>query len=229
MKTHFRVKATGGQTQCGLKFRVDRYGISQSFEATYAPHKVTCVRCLKLMAQKLKKLTDVDLVNLNVNTLRGASLGAIHWYVELQSDDENGNLKVVELLHPLTKANALELNKEDEFLRPYRPGNMYPGFWSFEKAKEAGVDQWRTTFPEGKFLVEGRHYYTQPKIVVATIYKDDAGLRAAAAQIVKDCEAIGWFDNPKNDALMNQYMLQWETLLATQIKESANNGYTSCI
>ncbi len=211
MKTHYRLEGTGGSTQCGLKFKFNRYGTGRSFQATYTAHKVSCLRCLKLM--KLERLSDVDLVNVNVNTLRGASLGAIHWYVELQSDDENGDLKVVELSHPLTEANILELNKADEFLRPYREGDMYSGFWSPESAKQAGIEQWRDIFPKGRFLVEGRHYYIEPKIVAATIYEDDGDLKAAAAKIVEDCEAIGWFDNPKNDTLMDQYMLQWEMLL----------------
>ncbi len=219
MKLHLRVKGTGGSTQCGLKFKFDRYGIIQNFQATYTPYKVSCLRCLKLMAQKLQKLTDVDLVNLNLNTLRGVSLGAIHWYVELQSDDKNGNMKVVELLHPLTEANALELNKGDEFLRPYRIGDMYPGFWSPEDAKQASIDQWKDTFPEGKFLVEGRSVYLQPKIVIDSVFEDDGGLKEAAGQIVADCKAIGWANNPKNDALMDQYTLQWETLLSAKLKE----------
>ncbi len=172
------------------------------------------------MAQKLRKLTDVDLVNLNLNTLRGASSEAIHWYVELQSNDKNGNMKVVELLHPLTEAKALELDKGDEFLRPYRVGDMYPGFWNPKDAKHAAIDQWRTVFPEGKFLVEGRYYYDQPKIVADTIYPDDGSLKSAAAQIVRNCEIIGWFDNPNNDVLMDQYTLQWETLLSTKLKEN---------
>ncbi len=119
MKVHFWLKGTGGSTPCGLKIKMNKYGMSHGFQATYTPHRVSCLRCLKLMKLKLERLTNVDLVNLNVNTLRGASLGAVHWYVELQSDDKNGGLKIVELLHPLTQANTLELNKADEFLRPY--------------------------------------------------------------------------------------------------------------
>lgn len=221
MKTHFRVKATGGQTQCGLKFRVSRYGISHRFQATYTAYKVSCLRCLKLMKRKLDRLTDVDLVHVYVNTYRGVSLGAIHWYVELQSNDENGDLKIEEVLHPLTAAQTLELNNSDGYhLQLYRVGDRYPGYWSYEDAKQAGIDQWRTIFPEGKFLVEGRSAYLEPKIVADSVFEDDGGLRAAAAKIVEDCKAIGWFDNPKNYALMDQYILQWETLLATKIKEN---------
>lgn len=214
MKTHFRVKGTGGSTQCGLKFKFDRYGIIQNFQATYGPHKVTCLRCLRLMKRKLKRLTDVDLVHLYVNSLIGTSPEAIHFYVELQSDDEAGDLKIVEVLHPLTEAQTIELNTSDgEHMRPYRVGERYPGYWSYEDAKQVGIDQWRGIFPDGKFLVEGRSVYLEPKIVADSVFEDDGDLKAAAAQIVADCKAIGWFNYEKNDALMDQYTLQWETLL----------------
>jgi hypothetical protein len=210
-----------GKTICGMDVPLpDGWGLQRHMLITFSVHKVSCLRCLYALDRKMNRLTEVQLVHLHVSTLIG-SLGATHWYAELQTEDDDGELQIIELSHPLLTAEALDLNKSEEYtmMRDFRVGEAYKGFWSREKAIEAGHQQWREQCPEGKFLVLGRALYEQPKIVVDTIYEDGDALKTAAVEIVDKCRAIGWFDNPKNDKLMDEYCLQWQVLLKTWLRE----------
>lgn len=218
MKIHF--KLAHGKTMCGLAISLpDRWGNKRPLLTTFSSHKVSCFRCLSILNRKLNRLTEIQLVHMNITTLCGRSLGATHWYVELQTEDEEGELEITELSHPLSTTETNELNQSEEYtiMRDFKVGEKYSGFWSPEKALEAGQQQWREIYPAGKFLVSGRAIYLEPRPVIDTIYEDDENLKAAADEIVRACEAIGWFDNPKNDKLMDQYTLQWQILLRERI------------
>lgn len=219
VKTHF---TSMGKTICGMDVPLpDRWGLQRHMLITFSVHKVSCLRCLSALNRKMNRLTEVQLVHLHVSTLRG-SIGATHWYVELQTEDDDGELEIIELSHPLSTAETDDLNKSEEYtmMRDFRVGETYNGFWSREKAIEAGRQQWREQCPEGKFLVLGRAIYEEPKIVVDTIYEDKDTLKAAAGEIVDKCRAIGWFDDPKNDKLMDEYCLQWQVLLRERIQQN---------
>lgn len=224
MKTHF---TSMGKTICGLNVPLpDRWGLKRPMSITFSTHKVSCLRCLSALKRKTNRLTEVQLVQLHVHTLRGISIGATHWYVELQTEDDKGNLKIIELSHPLSTAETDDMNRSEEYaiMRDFRVGELYSGFWSREKAIEAGKQQWRERCPEGKFLILGRTLYEEPKIVVDTRYDDSDSLKAAAAEVVAQCEHIGWFDNPKNDKLMDQYILQWTVLLQDFAKKNGGSN-----
>lgn len=220
VKTHF---TSMGKTICGMDVPLpDRWGLRRYLLITFSIHKVSCLRCLSGLNRKMNRLTEVQLVHLYVSTLRGVSIGATHWYVELQTEDDDGELEIIELSHPLSTAETDDLNKSEEYtmMRDFRVGESYKGFWSREKAIEAGSQQWREQCPEGKFLVLGRALSEEPKIVVGTIYEGEDTFKAAAAEIVDKCIAIGWFNNPKNDKLMDEYCLQWQMLLRERMQQN---------
>jgi len=118
----------------------------------------------------MNRLTEVQLVHLHVSTLIG-SLGATHWYAELQTEDDNGELEIIELSHPLSTAETDDLNKSEEYtmMWDFRVGEAYKGFWSHEKAIEAGRQQWKEQCPEGRV-------YSVPSLFVPTFL--GVGLRA---------------------------------------------------
>ena len=220
MKTHF--KLVHGKTICGRDIPIPTaYGYKRGPLTTFNVGKVTCLRCLFFLNRKTDRLSDIQLVHLHVSTLRGSSFGAIHWYSELQTEDEEGSLKIIELSHPLTPQEAVQLNQSDGFhLVDYKAGDSYSGFWSHESAASAGLEQWRDVCPEGLFLVLGRSIYLKPKIVVDTVFKDDLIIKTTACEIVAQCEDISWFDYPANDKLMDQYSLQWLVLLQDFAKKN---------
>ena len=154
------------------------------------------------------------IVYLYLSSWVGISLGATHYYAELQP---SGDRKNVDIMDTLTAKQAAALNKKGvRYYRPFKPGDQYKGFDTKEAAIQAGIEQWRTHFPDGKFLVLGRAGYCEPQPLLATSFLNEAAeaeLKAKVQTIIDRCEEIGWFDDPKNDDEMDTLYNQWKGLL----------------
>lgn len=103
-------------------------------------------------------------VYLEVSTLRGVSFGAVHFYGKLVCGQ-----KVIELEHPLTRAQAEKLNKGEQgfsFL-VYKPGDLYRGFDERQDVIDFGTESFKENFDESAdLLVLGRAVYAEPQPVL---------------------------------------------------------------
>lgn len=160
-----------------------------------------------------------EVVNLDITSYQGVTADATHWYVHLQGD-LNDDLEHIQLSAPLTPAHAAELNKDDGWNTiMWKTGDMYTGFKKYHRDVQAGIDQWKKTFPEAKFLLLGRAVNVEPKPVLDTVFENDDKLKQKTAAIVEKGKAIGWYNDPKNDDLMDEYYNEWLTLLRTWLRE----------
>lgn len=99
---------------------------------------------------------------------------------------------------------------------------MHNGFDTEEAAIEAAVKQWLTHCPTGKFLVLGDVCHYEPKPLLATSFLDEAAeaeLKAQVQDIINKCAAIGWYDDPQNDDLMDKFCNNWKTCWADSREE----------
>jgi len=157
------------------------------------------------------------IINLHITTYQGISLGAEHYYAELIGED-----KTVELQDILTIRQATRLNKKHRASgynwNMHSPGDKFSGFDTKDDAIKEGIKEWLNHFPDARFLVLGGNYF-EPKPLLATVAGNDAALKKAAQKIVDKCEAIGFFNNRKNDELMDLYCTKWDTLLEEAARE----------
>ena len=159
----------------------------------------------------------MTIINLKISTWQGISLGAEHFYVELQ-----GKNKSVELYDVLTKRQAVRLNKKDYAtgysFDLYSPGDKFRGFDTRDEAIASGKKEWLNHFPDAVFLVLGNRTHCEPKLLLDSTLDDDSELKARIRKIFDKCDAIGFFDDPKNDDLMDKHCEEWETLLNIEVE-----------
>lgn len=156
------------------------------------------------------------IINLHITSWQGVSLGAEHYYAELQGPDETG-YKKVELHDILTSRQAARLNKKNGERSLYRAGERHKCFDTEDDAIQAGIREWKTHFPDATYLVLGSSSYIEPKPLLASSLEDDSELKAKVQAIVDQCEAIGWHNNPRNDVKMDALYTEWAVLMSARI------------
>lgn len=104
---------------------------------------------------------------LRVYTWQGMSLGAQHWYADL---DMRGASKV-KVEAPLTQHHATLLNKEARRSGYravlYKRGEMYGGFLRRADAIRHGMKQWPEAFPGTTVLLQGRAVSGSPMPILS--------------------------------------------------------------
>ena len=156
------------------------------------------------------------IINLHISSWQGISLGAEHYYAESQGPLET-DYKKVELCDTLTPRQAAHLNKKNNERNLYKAGELNKGFDTYEAAIQAGIREWKAHFPEASYLVLGKSSSIEPKPLLDSTLTDDSELKAKVQAIVDQCEAIGWYDNPKNDDKMDSLYKEWAILLGDRI------------
>ena len=151
------------------------------------------------------------MIHLRITSYRGISIGASHYYGELQFPCyDRGSIT---LEHPMSARDASRRNKESGYDFPiHKAGELTKGFQSEQAVINWALAHWQE-YGDEPFLVDGSTGYSEPKPVLATTLGELEPLQTAAAAIVQKCEDINWFDDPKNDVLMDQYIDEWEQLL----------------
>ena len=97
----------------------------------------------------------------HIYTWQGMSLGAVHYYAEIQCGGET-----VKALGALTQEHATYLNKENRRrgfrIERYHAGKMYDGFLERQEAVDAARDSYKNHFPHARCLLLGRHTSIEP-------------------------------------------------------------------
>jgi len=152
---------------------------------------------------------------LRIYTWQGMSLGAQHWYAELDMRDASA----VKVKGPLTQRHATILNKDLQrrgYSMRYKRGTMYDGFLDWEEAANRGIEQWQEVFPGTTILLLGRASSGSPMpIIHAPEGTDVEALNALTAK----CEEMGWYKahyergaSDHND-LLGEISDEWDALI----------------
>ena len=100
---------------------------------------------------------------LSITSWGGISPDAFHYYGKLKTYSSEDD---IELLHPLSKREVIELNKKleeyDEY--HYHPGELYRGFWSKEKLIDYAIKSYKNYFPMAQILLLGDTYIAEPQL-----------------------------------------------------------------
>jgi hypothetical protein len=99
--------------------------------------------------------------HLHINSWRGISIGAVHWYADLRVHDKEKELEEkIQLERPYTAKEAAALNaeaKEQGYMsRMYRTGQLTEGFNTEASAIKLGIKTFKTKYPDG-ILFKGDH------------------------------------------------------------------------
>lgn len=112
-------------------------------------------------------MPDKQRVFLEITSWIGSSFGATHYYGDLigyLSDDWNDR-KTIHLTHKLTQRQATKINKRYH-TAIFQRGYLFEGFDTKDEIIELGKKTWRLEYPNAKYLVYGKSYYTNEDLVI---------------------------------------------------------------
>lgn len=139
-------------------------------------------------------------IYLTITTWAGMSLGAQHYYAELQQD--YGDNCKVELTRVLTPAQAAKANR-------YRsPGD-------FEEIRELALRTWLEHFPDAQILIEGRWSVGDPQKILAC--PGDPTLVDEANAICQEFEKIEGYQYRRNWDRANTLNDTWDQLIKSKL------------
>jgi hypothetical protein len=92
--------------------------------------------------------------HLEINSWRGISIGAVHWYAKLIIENNNEVISRTELQRKITAKEAANLNKElqergYDFCDRNRAGDLTTGFNTEEQAIKIGINTFKKKYPNG--------------------------------------------------------------------------------
>lgn len=119
------------------------------------------------MDNETYQLIDHHVVCLEIQSWRGISFNATHYYGKLRSYASNGQFTHADVEQVMTAEVAARLNKKDDTNGLYEAGDTTGRFDTRAAVIEAAVAQWRKSFPQGLILVEGRHWRDPCPVLVA--------------------------------------------------------------
>lgn len=108
-------------------------------------------------------------VHLEISSWQGVSIGAQHYYGKLTGYID-GEYTSVEVMHPMSKEMADELNAKDDW-DGYEEGTETIRFDTEEEIRKRALETWREHFPSAIMLFEGSGSYVEPKKCLACPYE----------------------------------------------------------
>jgi hypothetical protein len=151
-------------------------------------------------------MNDERVVHLYISSWIGTSLGATHFYGELQGEIDS-EYKKVELMDTLTSAQAVRLRKSG--YNYLDAGDLYSGFDTRDDVIKMGVEQFRQHFPAADILVLGRSAVADPqKILVGP-----ADLIAFVNPLADEAKRIGGYegDERRMEAIFRKFQKFWSS------------------
>jgi len=133
-------------------------------------------------------MDEKRVVYLEITSWIGMSIGATHYYGELKCGD-----KKVDLLHPLTRKEAANLNKESLFDYMYKAGENYPGYVNRDKLIKQAIKTFIDHFPTADILISGRSYCADPQEIL--VGPED--LKEFVNSLVKEADSFGRYEGDK--------------------------------
>lgn len=139
----------------------------------------------------------IPYMTLEIDTWRGISFGAQHYYGHLYYYDEDGEYCKHEIKRTLTKEAADKLTKQKnvnvspKWFRCYEAGQEVGEFDSKSEIREIALKIWKDLLPSAVLLFEGRDAVASPQEVIAA---DDPALMKKINDWYDECEMLGWFD-----------------------------------
>ncbi len=147
---------------------------------------------------------------LEINSWRGISIGAKHWYGTLKWGDSR-----VELTRILSKEDAVVLNKQrgDDYV--YRAGDVTNAFDSEYSVRLHAVRYITEHLLEIKVLLEGSRATIEPKEVVM----GSDGFKKYSRKAIEKCERLDWYDSG-NDDEVDAIINRWYKRLRKELREN---------
>lgn len=150
-----------------------------------------------------------NVVNVEISSYRGVSLGAEHYYASLSFYDADGEYKIKELRHRLTAKQAKALNKKDGVSGCYKPGNMTERFDTAEDIQQIAIETFKELVPHAIVLTCGRSAVVAPQLVLV----GPKGYKAKVNKLAERYKELDWDTDGKElqaicdefDALNNKY------------------------
>jgi len=153
----------------------------------------------------------VVLVNLNITTWRGISVGAVHVYGTLSCDDE----KYVRMTKTLTRKTAAQMNKMDRdwgrIGLTHRPGEESECFDTEDDVIDVAKDTYKEHYPKADALVQGTPADCDPKEVLDGPKK----FITAGMKLYKKTEKVGGWEG--DIEAMEKICDEWDKLVAEKV------------
>lgn len=127
-----------------------------------------------------------NVVNVEISSWRGVSLGAEHFYASLVFHNADGQYQRKELRHELTVKEAKALNKKDG--GAYTPGYMTERFNTVEDIHRVAIDTFKQLVPHAKILMCGRDAVLEPQMIL--VGPED--YKARVNQLAARCKELEW-------------------------------------
>lgn len=146
---------------------------------------------------------------LEVSSWVGIGIGAEHYYGELHFQNN-----MIRLEYRLTQRQATRQNKKMGEPGLFRKGDLYTGFDSPDDLSEFAKSVYKECFPEALVLVQGRHAVSGPHLVI-----DAPGeIEFQANKVYEKARVIGFWDDRKNDDLMDEITAEWDEIVRSVVK-----------
>ena len=147
-------------------------------------------------------------IYLKITTWRGMSLGAVHYYGKLNSN--NYDDKSIELRKKMTSHEAAKLNKLHGYGSLYKAGSSTEGFDTKDEIIELAMREFKNHYPNVRILILGDAVYSEPKKILWC--EEEPGIIEIVDNMISECKEINWWEgnNPKR---MDQLSDNWEQIL----------------
>lgn len=156
-------------------------------------------------------------VYLDITSWAGLSLGAQHYYAELQSGGDEPSVKLTRILTPHQAAKANRYRSSDGFLR-VRAGDESDGFDEKDEIYKLALKVWQKCFPQGEILLEGRSSVGDPlKVLACPSHPETINI---ANGIWDEFEAIEGWQYKKNWSKAKAISDRWNTLICTVVAQN---------
>lgn len=144
------------------------------------------------------------LIHLEVSSWVGQDPKAVHYYGTLKSDDQS-----IELKRKVKKSDLKNLNNESDIILTYRLGSLTNKFNTKEEVIKLAKKTYKEHFKEATVLCLGNDHHREPKKILDAA----KGIKGKANTLFRAAEKLGFYDNPKNDEVMDTLTHKWETVI----------------
>jgi len=157
-------------------------------------------------------------VYLHITSWIGVSVGAQHYYAQLQDDTDYD--RRIDLTRILTPAQAARANR-DSFFR-VKAGQESKGFDSQDEIRTLAVKVWQEYFPDGDILLEGDWGTAEPLRIL--VWPKHPELIDEANRVWSQFEKISGYQYEKNLDAADRLTEMWESILDLKISNERGKG-----
>lgn len=144
-------------------------------------------------------------MTLIIDSWRGVSIGAIHYYGKLSFSDADGNYQRIELRRTLDTDAAFKLTKQKnhsknpDYWIDFSTGDTTECFDTEKELRDLAIATWKDHCPDAQLLICGQYACGDPQEILAA---DELWLMVTINELWEMAETINYYDGGHEEFMM---------------------------